>query len=49
MNKEDVKEKAGERVTLSKGTMWMLRIAALTGIVGMLSHAAQLLQSLGIF
>lgn len=43
-----VKEKASEKITLSRGTMWMLRIAAATGIIGMLSHAADFLHQIGV-
>jgi hypothetical protein len=48
MDKQTVKDKAEERTSLSKVELWMLRIAAATGIVGMLSHAADLLHEIGL-
>jgi hypothetical protein len=48
MDKEELKEKASEQVTLSRGTMWMLRIAAFTGIIGALSHLVDFLHQLGV-
>jgi hypothetical protein len=48
MDKDEIKEKAGERVSLSLGEMWMLRIAAFTGVVGALSHAIDFLHQLGV-
>jgi hypothetical protein len=48
MDKEQVEEKAKETVTLSRGTVWMLRIAAATGLASFLSHGLQLLHQMGI-
>jgi hypothetical protein len=42
MNKEEAKlkaeEKAEEKVTLSRRELWLLRIAAATGIMSFISH-----------
>lgn len=46
---EKVAEKAQERVTLARGEVWLLRIAAATGVLGMLSHGWDLLHELGVF
>jgi hypothetical protein len=35
---DDVKEKVQERTTLARGEIWMLRIAAATGIASFISH-----------
>jgi len=37
---DEAKEKASERVTLSRGELWMLRIAAFTGVASLISHGA---------
>jgi hypothetical protein len=48
--KEEVKDKAAEPVTLKKGEVWMLRIAAATGVAGLLSHGADVIgKLLGLF
>ena len=44
----DVQRKASERVTLARGEVWLLRIAAATGVVSMLAHGVQLLHEIGI-
>ena len=41
--KEKVERKANEKTTLTKAELWLLRIAAATGVVGMLSHAGDLI------
>lgn len=47
-NKAEVEEKAKERVTLSRVELWMLRIAAATGVASFLSHGLQLLHQVGL-
>jgi hypothetical protein len=49
VDKDDIKEKAEERVTLSKAELWLLRCAAATGVISALSHGLELLHELGIF
>jgi hypothetical protein len=39
----DVKDKAKETTTLKKGELWMLRIAAATGVASLISHGGELL------
>lgn len=47
---QEVKEKAKEKTTLAKGEIWMLRIAALTGIASLISHGADAIGKIwGIF
>jgi hypothetical protein len=46
---EDAKAHVSEQVTLARGEVWLLRIAALTGVMGMLSHTIDLFHELGIF
>lgn len=45
MDKDEVKlkaeEKAEEKVTLSRKELWLLRIAAATGVMSMISHGIQ--------
>jgi hypothetical protein len=41
MNKDDVKEKSREKVVLSRKELWLLRIAAATGVMSFLSHGIQ--------
>ena len=41
--KESVEDKAKERVTLERSELWLLRIAAATGIAGLLSHGGELI------
>ena len=41
-------DKAKERVTLARGEVWLLRIAAATGVAGMLSHGVDLLHEIGV-
>jgi len=48
VDKEDVKEKAEERVTLARGEVWLLRIAAATGVLSMISHGIDVLHEVGI-
>jgi hypothetical protein len=38
--KSEVKEKAKEPVVLARSELWMLRIAALTGVASLISHGA---------
>jgi hypothetical protein len=45
---DEAREKAGERITLSRGEAWMLRIAAATGVAGLLSHGVDLLHEIGV-
>lgn len=49
MDADDVREKAEERITLARGELWLLRIAAATGVLSMLSHGLDFLHELGIF
>jgi hypothetical protein len=50
MDKEDVKDKAQETVHLSRAEVWMLRIAAVTGVASLISHGADALgKLLGLF
>jgi hypothetical protein len=39
--KNEVEEKVTERVTLARGEIWLLRIAALTGIASLISHGGE--------
>jgi hypothetical protein len=48
MDTDDVREKAEERVTLSRGELWLLRLAAATGVLSALSHGIELLHELHI-
>jgi hypothetical protein len=48
-NTEKVTDKATERITLARGEVWLLRIAAATGVVSMLAHGADLLHQLGLW
>ena len=45
MSEDDstLKEKSQEMLRLSRGELWMLRIAALTGVAGFFSHIGQLI------
>ena len=45
---DDARDKASERVTLQRGELWLLRIAAATGVAGMLSHGIDVLHELGL-
>ncbi len=40
--KDRAADKVAERVTLSKGELWTLRVAAITGVASLLSHGAEL-------
>ena len=44
--KEEVEKKAEEKVTLSKAELWLLRVAALTGVASFLSHIGDLISKL---
>ena len=46
---DDAKEHVEEKVTLARGEVWLLRIAAATGVIGMLSHGVDFLHELGVF
>lgn len=46
---DQAQEKASERITLARGEVWLLRIAAATGVVSMISHGVDLLHELGLF
>lgn len=48
MDKDELQEKAEEKITLARGELWLLRIAAATGVIGMLSHAVDLLHEIGV-
>ena len=48
-DKDDVVEKAQERITLPRGEVWLLRIAAATGVVSMLAHGLDFLHQIGVF
>jgi hypothetical protein len=48
VDKEDIQEKAQERITLARGEVWLLRIAAATGVVSMLSHGIAFLHEIGL-
>jgi hypothetical protein len=39
---DQAKDAATETVTLNRGELWLLRIAAATGIASLLSHGADL-------
>ena len=41
MDTNKVEKKAEEKVTLSRAELWLLRIAAATGILSALSHGIQ--------
>jgi hypothetical protein len=45
---EDIHDKAAERVTLARGEVWLLRMAAATGVISALSHGIELLHELHI-
>jgi hypothetical protein len=45
---EEVVEKAQERITLARGELWLLRVAAATGVISMLSHGISFLHELGL-
>jgi hypothetical protein len=45
---DDIREKAEEKVTLSRGELWLLRVAAATGVVSMLSHGLSFLHEIGL-
>jgi len=47
--KDEIQEKAEERITLARGEVWLLRIAAATGVLSMLSHGVDLLHEIGVF
>lgn len=46
--RERVEDKASERITLARGELWLLRIAAATGVLSMISHGVDLLHELGV-
>jgi hypothetical protein len=45
---ESAKQKATERVSLARGEVWLLRIAAATGVVSMFAHGLQFLHEIGL-
>jgi hypothetical protein len=45
---EKVADKAAERTTLPRGEIWLLRIAAATGVVSMLAHGLEFLRDIGL-
>jgi len=48
VDRDDIEAKARETVTLARGEVWLLRIAAATGVISMISHGIDLLHELGI-
>lgn len=46
---DKVAEKASEKVVLARGELWLLRIAAATGVVSMLAHGVDFLHQIGLF
>ena len=46
---DKVAEKAAERITLARGEVWLLRVAAATGVVSMLAHGVDFLHQIGLF
>ena len=38
MDKEDVKQVGSEKITLEKRELWLLKIAAATGVMSFISH-----------
>lgn len=47
MDKEQVKDKAGEQIRLPRFEVWLLRIAAATGAFSAISHGADAIGQLG--
>ena len=47
--KDKAAEKAAEPVTLERSELWLLRVAAATGVLGMISHGLDLLHEIGLF
>jgi hypothetical protein len=45
---EKVADKASERITLARGELWLLRIAAATGVFSMLAHGLEFLHEIGL-
>ena len=48
MDVEKVQEKAEEKITLARGEVWLLRIAAATGVISMFAHGIDFLHEIGI-
>lgn len=46
---DKVAEKATERISMARGEMWLLRIAAATGVVSMLGHGVDFLHQIGLW
>jgi len=45
---DEIQDKAREQITLARGEVWLLRIAAATGVLSMISHGIDLLHELGL-
>lgn len=45
---EKAVDKAQEDVILARGELWLLRIAAATGVISMLAHGVEFLHQLGV-
>ena len=45
---DELQDKAEERITLARGEVWLLRIAAATGVLSMISHGLDLLHEIGV-
>lgn len=46
---DKVAEKATERITMARGEVWLLRIAAATGVFSMLAHGVDFLHQIGLW
>jgi hypothetical protein len=45
---DKVADKAQERITLPRGEVWLLRIAAATGVFSMLAHGLEFAHDIGL-
>lgn len=46
---DTVAEKVTERITMARGEVWLLRVAAATGAVSMLAHGVDFLHQIGLW
>jgi len=46
---DKVQKRAKEKVELPRAELWMLRVAAATGVVSMLAHGVDLIHEIGLF
>ena len=46
---DKVHDYATERITLPRGEVWLLRIAAATGVFSMLAHGVEFLREIGLW